>query len=325
MHPKLSIIIPCYNLQDSLGYCFESILKQDNTNVEYIFINDGSSDLTLNAINHFAKDKPFIRVLDKINGGVSSARNVGLDNVQGDYIYLLDGDDALYDDAILNILNIIDTYSPDIIMSSVEVETDDKRFIKSVGLDDGIYTPEDIYSSLLIFPLIPQLVYKNSIVSDNKFRFNEKIAVGEVYEFSLKVLSESSSIVVTNEIYFRYINRTSSATRSVNLNKDLTILETIGSYNSWGSKFKKYDSFIITNFKLLMSFTYNKYAKKGLLNFFVANSLESLLNNPIVKDIIHKVFFLSKTPLKDRLLALYILMTGIWGYKLIAFINKIFK
>ena len=322
MHPKLSVIIPCYNLQDSLGYCFESILKQDNSRVEYIFINDGSSDLTLNLIADFAIGKPYIRIFDKSNGGVSSARNLGLDNVHGDYIYLLDGDDALCDYAIINILKIIDKYSPDIILSAVEIENGNNRFIKFIGLNEGVYSPEDIYSKLSVFPLIPQLVYKNSIITDNKFRFNEKIAVGEVYEFSLKILSKTYTIAVTDNVYFRYINRITSATRSVNIIKDKTILETLRSYNYWGTRFINFDSFIITNFKLLLSFTYNKYAKKGLFDIDIIKNLNEILSNQLVKNIIYKILILSRTSLKDRLLAMYVYFTGVWGYKVIAFINK---
>lgn len=91
--PKVSVIIPCYNVEKYLDRCMESLASNIYDNKEVIFINDGSKDSTGKLLDSYQAKYPFVKVVHKANGGVSKARNSGLDNAVGDYIMFVDPDD----------------------------------------------------------------------------------------------------------------------------------------------------------------------------------------------------------------------------------------
>lgn len=94
MDEKLvSVIIPAYNIEDYIGRCLDSVLSQTYKNLEIIVIDDGSSDRTGEILDDYEKKNHRMKVIHKENGGVSSARNIGIDRANGDYIGFVDGDD----------------------------------------------------------------------------------------------------------------------------------------------------------------------------------------------------------------------------------------
>ena len=101
----LSIIIPVYNVQDYLSHCLDSLYAQVDDTVEVILVNDGSTDDSLNICRRYADSYSNTVIIDKENGGLSDARNVGTKVATGDYIYYLDGDDWLAPNAIKTLLD----------------------------------------------------------------------------------------------------------------------------------------------------------------------------------------------------------------------------
>ena len=94
-NPKISVIAPVYNVEKYLPRCIDSILAQTFTDFELLLIDDGSKDHSREICDEYAKKDSRIRVFHKENGGVSSARNLGLDNVKGEWITFVDSDDYL--------------------------------------------------------------------------------------------------------------------------------------------------------------------------------------------------------------------------------------
>lgn len=92
---KVSIILPVYNVQDYLETSIQSVLSQTHTSFELIIVNDGSTDSSLEICRHYANTDNRIKLINKSNGGLSSARNAGLDVADGDYVYFLDSDDYI--------------------------------------------------------------------------------------------------------------------------------------------------------------------------------------------------------------------------------------
>ena len=96
MDEKLvSVIIPAYNIEDYIGRCLDSIISQTYKNLEIIVVDDGSRDRTGEILDNYAKKDRRIKVIHKENGGVSSARNKGIEVAEGDYIGFIDGDDLI--------------------------------------------------------------------------------------------------------------------------------------------------------------------------------------------------------------------------------------
>lgn len=92
---KISVIVPVYNVEKELPRCIESLLTQTYLNFELLLINDGSSDGSPEIMERYAEKDPRIRTLHKKNGGVSSARNRGLEQAKGEYVCFVDADDAV--------------------------------------------------------------------------------------------------------------------------------------------------------------------------------------------------------------------------------------
>ena len=102
----ISVVIPTYNREDYIGDCLDSITRQSCRDLEIIVVNDGSTDSTGEICRHKAGNDARIKIIDRPNGGLSRARNTGLDNATGDFVAFVDSDDMLHPDA-LTIMNFI--------------------------------------------------------------------------------------------------------------------------------------------------------------------------------------------------------------------------
>ena len=111
---KISVIIPVYNVEPYLHRCMDSIINNTYRNLEIICVNDGSFDRCLEILNDYAKLDPRVIVIDKTNGGVSSARNAGLAAATGDYIALLDSDDWIHRSYFEILMHYAEQYNADI-------------------------------------------------------------------------------------------------------------------------------------------------------------------------------------------------------------------
>lgn len=104
----VSIIVPVYNIESYLSKCIESLQSQTMTDFEAILVDDGSTDNSGNLCDRYAAQDSRFRVIHKVNGGLSSARNAGLDSVKGEYIMFVDGDDYLVSNAVQSMKDIAD-------------------------------------------------------------------------------------------------------------------------------------------------------------------------------------------------------------------------
>lgn len=114
---KLSIIIPVYNSEKHIVQCLNSVLNQglDKRDYEVIIVNDGSTDNSLEIAQSFAFKNHHIKVIDKDNGGAGSARNLGMDCAEGNYIYFIDSDDYLMENSLNKVLKICEDQKLDIL------------------------------------------------------------------------------------------------------------------------------------------------------------------------------------------------------------------
>lgn len=105
--PLISIIVPVYNVEGTLNRCIDSILNQTFSDWELFLIDDGCTDKSGKICDEYASKDGRIKVFHKENGGVSSARNVGLDNAKGEWITFCDSDDFVYSDWLKNYVDNI--------------------------------------------------------------------------------------------------------------------------------------------------------------------------------------------------------------------------
>lgn len=260
---KISIVIPCYNSEDYISVCIDSLKKQLFDDIEFIFVNDGSTDYTLNYIKQFEKEDERVVVIDKHNEGVSKARNDALNVVRGEYVYFLDPDDFIDSSWCEEMYTLARKYDADILIFNFYNIANGIKQKCLTNIPVGIYNPENILMDLDYIPITPKL-YKREIIEN--IRFNENVKVGEVFDFFIAALLRSQKIYVTDRFYYNYVRHEDSATKNLQKHIDMSILDTIYSIDKRirSSKYSicRSKSLIYSVCCLLNGFAFNKYVKK---------------------------------------------------------------
>lgn len=150
-NPKLSIIVPVYNVASYLGNCIESILNQTFEDFELLLVDDGSTDTSAQRCDLYGRKDPRIHVFHKANGGLSSARNYGLEQAKGDLIGFVDGDDWIESDFYEKLIDQMVRFNADI--SACRFVKEDKH--PELGAITAwepsvIYTPEEALAQMFL-------------------------------------------------------------------------------------------------------------------------------------------------------------------------------
>lgn len=195
----ISIIVPIYNSEYSLHRCIDSILRQTYESIELLLIDDGSVDLSGDICDEYAKKDSRIRVFHKNNGGVSSARNVGLDNAAGDYITFCDADDFLQTRFLESFASnsYLGEDSDLLIGGSIWLNEKGEKCVEEDDIPVGVYLPKDILPIYLygkIFNVPWGKLFKSSVISKYGIRFKRDMRVAEDLCFVYKYLSHTNSI-----------------------------------------------------------------------------------------------------------------------------------
>ena len=321
---KLSIIIPCYNVESYLPKTLHSLSCLKKTDdCEFIFVNDGSKDSTLNIIQDFVKQNSSAILINQPNQGVSVSRNNALQKVRGEYILCLDGDDYLDNNTIEIINNNIQ--NSDLLISPCIKDYSNRQEIFNLNIPNGEYSVEQLYTLCKVFPLAPKLVYRTSIIKNNNLLFNPQIKCGEVYDFTVSFLKYATNIKVINQAFYYYVMRENSATQKPNYKADLSVLKVLDNFSCLQNNWKFSQSFLLTAFKLVTNFTYNKYVRNNLSDKETLDVIIQVLNNNHFRKIL-SLLSVKSMNLKDKLYVSYFKYMPIkLGYLLCVYLQKILK
>lgn len=213
---KVSVIVPAYNIQDYIVKCLESIANQTYKNLEVIVVDDGSTDNTGKLADEFAENDNRFIVIHKENGGVSGARNRGIDVASGDFIGFVDGDDTIENDMYEILVNNAIKYDADISHCGYKVVKNNKETFfygtKKVIIQDRKKGLIDLFEGTLIEPSLCNKIFKNSIVGD--IRLDESIKINEDLYFNVLLFDKSKKSVFEDKSKYIYIKREGSATTS---------------------------------------------------------------------------------------------------------------
>lgn len=322
---SLSIIIPCYNVEAYLPKTLHSLSQLQNAeDCEFIFINDGSTDCTGSIIENFVRNEKRAIGITQVNKGVSAARNAGIAIAQGDYVLCLDGDDYLQTnslDIIVQGLQDADALiAPCIIDNQTGTTSPEKLAIKA-----GIYTVDQLYSSCKVFPTAPKLIYNTHIIREHQLCFNPHIKSGEVYDFTVSFLEYANNIAVSQEGFYHYVMRESSATHLPNYAADLSALNILEHFGSIALPWASSASFLLTAFKIITSFTYSKYLRNQLTDPKTIQTIHMVLTDSCVKKIL-TILSHSDIGIKHKLHVWYLRFMPIgFGYKILALVMRVLK
>lgn len=221
MESLVSVIIPVFRVEDYLNRCVESVIRQTYSNLEIILVDDGSDDRCPAMCDEWKTKDSRIRVIHKPNGGLSDARNAGLKIVAGEYIYFLDSDDYIVDNAIERMVHAMIEHHADAVAFGYTKIDEDNQILSAVEFSEKKYefsNQEDklkfMYQSLLQYRLGWEAwnrMYKTSIIKDNNLWYEpNKEIFAEDRCFNLYYTLCSNNIFCLNEkLHFYLIRQTS--------------------------------------------------------------------------------------------------------------------
>jgi len=262
--PKISIILPIYNVEDYLEQSLNSLVNQTFLNIEIICVNDGSTDNSLSILESHKKKDNRIIIIDQSNMGVAEARNNAIKISRGEYLMFADGDDWLELDACEILVETMEKYTPDVIMYSYLREYKDKSLKKHIFDDDLIIFNQQeckklhrrhagIIGSELKSPenadalcSLSTKLFKSSIIKNNNIKYIDNKIIGTYGDglFNLFYYEHVKKAVYINKYLYHY--------RKTNVNSIVTaykpslpslwnnmfdIIENYISKNSLGSEF----------------------------------------------------------------------------------------
>lgn len=202
----VSIIVPMYNAEKQLDRCISSLLRQKYQNIEILLINDGSLDRTLEIARSWAEKDQRIIVIDKKNGGVSSARNAGLKAANGRYVMFVDSDDWVADTYCSEMVEQLRTSKAEMALCGfADIQAEhrvDHYPLQNKKLYYGTF--EDICLDMLKSGMTNSLWNKLFIREKIHACFNEARSMGEDLEFNLKYMEDIHTIICVNSILYYY-------------------------------------------------------------------------------------------------------------------------
>lgn len=269
--PKVSVIIPVYNVEKYLTRCLESVINQSLKDLEIICINDGSTDKSGEICDRYSKKDKRIRVIHKKNEGVSKAKNLGISMAKGKYICFIDSDDYIDKLMLGEMYNLAVNNECEVIMSGYKIIPGNEvirplyelnKVINPINIIKGnkkVHSHNDLCFSW-------RFLFKASLIKDNNILFDINIKVGEDFIFNLEVVSKSKNIYVTDKCFYNYrVDNISSVMRS----KYKDFLE--------DSIVKQYE--VKKELSIKLNLYNDKNYKKDMSLYYINNLLPMLLKN----------------------------------------------
>ncbi|MEI2393116.1 glycosyltransferase [Priestia megaterium] len=294
MSSLVSVIVPVYNVEKYLKRCIESIINQDYKNIELIIVNDGSTDNSERILEDFANVDNRICIINKENGGISSARNVGLRKAKGEFICFVDSDDWIDSSMIAKMLKVCEQEDADIVQCGYREIYENGERGKIIKLEEKNFIEEEItsiyFSNTDFHAVMWNKLYKKTIF--NKISFVE----GKQYEdtmASFEIILKSKKIFNLPDVFYNYYQRENSIMNTAFTEKKLDALFA-GRYviNLCEKQAKEYtDQARI----LFCYYCFNLYAELSMTN----NENKSNFKKEIIREYKLEYSKIDKKTLKD--------------------------
>ena len=212
-NPKVSIIVPVYNVERYLMQCLESLAGQTLSDIEVLCLDDGSTDGSPRMLDEFAKKDARFRVYHRENSGVANTRNAGIDLAQGDYILFVDSDDYIAKRTCEVLVATADRESADIVVFG------GKTFPTLPWADDSFAWRDKVYHSgvdALLYergsiPLMCNKMYRADFLRSNDLHLNRDLTLGEDHAFQFVTFPLAKTVAFTKEMLYFYRVRHDSA------------------------------------------------------------------------------------------------------------------
>lgn len=212
---KISVIVPVYNVETTVGKCIESILNQTFSDIELIVVNDGTPDKSMEVVEKYKQDKR-IKIVNKENAGLPQARKTGFENSTGEYIFFVDSDDWIEPNTLELLYRAIKSANADIACCNIEVDylnSDRKEYIKAkkTGEFSRHESIRMIHDMNGIFQYAWNKLYCRKVIRENNFPKGHFI--GEDYCTVLAIMENVLKITQIPECLYHYVQNEGSMTK----------------------------------------------------------------------------------------------------------------
>lgn len=319
-HPKISVIVPVYNTEKYLHRCIDSILTQTFTDFELLLIDDGSLDRSGAICDEYAEKDSCVRVFHKSNGGVSSARNLGLDYAKGEWITFVDSDDWVSNNVLEEIIKDTDNY--DLIIEYATIvnhPTDNDISIPDITIDE--FNFDLLFSEChLSWRTSPWgKLFRRDLVELHSLRFQVDMSIGEDAVFLYTYLLFAKRIRINNNrnYYYLYDSERSLTKRINSVNSEIYVHDYMSSainrliehYNITSIKALNELYWLDASYvhRVLNSLYYNVCRREDRLSVLQGLDLDGYLNY-YLNNMESYYLCLQKFLLKNRCFKLYDIM-----------------
>ncbi|MCF2220182.1 glycosyltransferase [Chryseobacterium sp. PS-8] len=225
---KISVIVPVYNVENYLAKCLDSLVRQTYQNIEILVVNDGSKDDSEHIIQEYAqkypeKIKPFI----KENGGLSDARNFGIDHATGDYLGFVDSDDYVASSMFEEMVHLAEKHQSKMVICNIQKVDENGKVTQKLTQIPNMPEKIDLGNNFSVFSDLSYFacnkLFKKELFRDKRFK---KGAHFEDIQLIPQLLLECDTISQTQNFHYQYLERTDSITKT-HTEKGLDILKAV--------------------------------------------------------------------------------------------------
>ena len=283
MTRKVSVIIPCYNAEKTVTHALDSLKYQVYKDFNVILINDGSADGTAAVIEQYIKQNCDMNITLKSceNGGVSRARNIGLDICNTKYVAFLDADDMYHPMFLQRLVSEVEARQADLAISVYRRNQFKSEHKVTAGRTVASVDLLEMYFHKRAYRLnFWGAIYKKELLTSHVIRFSQGVKYGEDSEFFCKYLYHCKNVVFINEELYCYIDRSDSAQHKVSYDRvqNIEVFKRILAY--WGDKAPVGSEYIVARaiWSCLKDFAigYDRYYKKLQDAYDVKNAMRLL-------------------------------------------------
>ncbi len=216
---KVSIVVAVYNGEQYIDKCIGGLQAQTYKNVEFLIVDDGSTDRSGELLDQYAEKDERIKVIHQKNGGLSAARNAGTRAATGDYVVYFDVDDTVTNSVIEDNVKLANKHDADVVMFCFWYYLVDRDVKQDNNMSEGFVGNGEEYFDKFLIPTIDNEVfnapwnkmYSLSFLRENKLQFNPEFPIYEDIIFASKMLQYADSVVVNNKSYYTYYVKSSGS------------------------------------------------------------------------------------------------------------------
>ena len=246
---KVSVLVPCYNVEKYIKQCLDSIVCQTLKDIEIICINDGSTDSSLDILKDYSKKDDRIKIINQKNKGLGATRNKGIDLARGKYIFFIDSDDYIELDTLFELYNVCEKKELDFVICQVKnYDEKNNEFFTSEYFDMPVLA-KTVGDTVFNYNDVKDILPKINVVAWNKLynlnfikKINARFSENLIFEdnvFFWNLLFNAKKIYFYQKYFYIYRRRDLSITSSGNKN----LIDTIEIHNQIFNVFKENDLF----------------------------------------------------------------------------------